>query len=381
MKKQQDDATTNIIYQYYSLNTFYSVIKNTELWFSDAKKMNDTKEDEQVFSILKSELIKIVKEIKKEEIEIKENQEKEKFLKEIENEIVNKNKEYKRHFNEIKKYSIKKDSKKLTELKKRKIKILTILFFNLFKTKNKFISCFSKEGDLLSQWRSYADNGRGICIGFNVDILKTILNKELDKKNYSIDDIMYLKETENNTKNIDEIIEKFYKNRKLLEIVAENVDLDELWDPLFNLDENISKYIFESNIFEVILERALENDEDFTGLRDIFEDITSSIFFKNYGFFEEQEVRILIKKKNDKEDKNKDSIKIFKNKFRINKNNNDLIEYIILSFNKDLFKAIISEIIIGPNNNIEKEDLENYLKSFDILENITIKKSEISYKN
>jgi len=27
--------------------------------------------------------------------------------------------------------------------------------------------CFSKEGDLLSQWRGYGNDGKGICIGFN----------------------------------------------------------------------------------------------------------------------------------------------------------------------------------------------------------------------
>jgi hypothetical protein len=31
--------------------------------------------------------------------------------------------------------------------------------------------CLSEEGDLLSQWRGYADNGSGISIGFNVDFL------------------------------------------------------------------------------------------------------------------------------------------------------------------------------------------------------------------
>src|SRR5262245_51308628 len=32
---------------------------------------------------------------------------------------------------------------------------------------NFYISCFWEHGDLLSQWRAYADNGRGVCIGFN----------------------------------------------------------------------------------------------------------------------------------------------------------------------------------------------------------------------
>ncbi|WP_211831089.1 DUF2971 domain-containing protein [Kistimonas asteriae] len=30
-----------------------------------------------------------------------------------------------------------------------------------------YITCFSKDGDSLSQWRAYADNGTGVCIGFD----------------------------------------------------------------------------------------------------------------------------------------------------------------------------------------------------------------------
>jgi len=32
---------------------------------------------------------------------------------------------------------------------------------------DRYVTCFSKEGDSLSQWRAYANNGNGISIGFN----------------------------------------------------------------------------------------------------------------------------------------------------------------------------------------------------------------------
>ena len=32
-----------------------------------------------------------------------------------------------------------------------------------------FICCFSKDGDLLSQWRAYANDGIGVSIGFNTE--------------------------------------------------------------------------------------------------------------------------------------------------------------------------------------------------------------------
>ncbi|WP_416152053.1 DUF2971 domain-containing protein [Pseudomonas sp. Bout1] len=33
-------------------------------------------------------------------------------------------------------------------------------------------TCFSKAGDVLSQWRAYADDGQGYAIGFDSKLLK-----------------------------------------------------------------------------------------------------------------------------------------------------------------------------------------------------------------
>ncbi|GKW34890.1 hypothetical protein PEC730217_36700 [Pectobacterium carotovorum subsp. carotovorum] len=35
----------------------------------------------------------------------------------------------------------------------------------------KYITCFSKKSDILSQWRAYAQNGEGVAIGFDEDVL------------------------------------------------------------------------------------------------------------------------------------------------------------------------------------------------------------------
>lgn len=35
-----------------------------------------------------------------------------------------------------------------------------------------FVICFCEEGDKLSQWRGYADNGRGVSIGFSEQELR-----------------------------------------------------------------------------------------------------------------------------------------------------------------------------------------------------------------
>ena len=140
-----------VIYQYYSLNTFDSIIKNKELWFSDIKKMNDTNEDKQVFIFLKEEFRKILKEIFEEEKKQKDYEIREELLKRIEE--VAKEKKFEKHLLELKKYSLKKDSEKLKHLKKKRNKIGTLMLLKNIKKDDKFISCFSNKGDLLGQWK------------------------------------------------------------------------------------------------------------------------------------------------------------------------------------------------------------------------------------
>jgi Protein of unknown function (DUF2971). len=38
-----------------------------------------------------------------------------------------------------------------------------------WRTKGVYLACFSEHGDQLSQWRAYADDGRGVAIGFSTD--------------------------------------------------------------------------------------------------------------------------------------------------------------------------------------------------------------------
>jgi Protein of unknown function (DUF2971) len=49
-----------------------------------------------------------------------------------------------------------------------------------------FVACFSRDGDSLSQWRAYADDGRGFAIGFKV--------KELRRMPIQLLDVLYDRE-------------------------------------------------------------------------------------------------------------------------------------------------------------------------------------------
>lgn len=54
--------------------------------------------------------------------------------------------------------------------------------------------CLSEDGDLLSQWRGYADDGKGVSIGFSKEFLENIS----DNKKINLKKVSYSKEAQKN---------------------------------------------------------------------------------------------------------------------------------------------------------------------------------------
>lgn len=53
--------------------------------------------------------------------------------------------------------------------------------------------CLSEKGDLLSQWRGYADDGRGVCIGFNSAYFEKLGSalREREQRNFKLQKLIY----------------------------------------------------------------------------------------------------------------------------------------------------------------------------------------------
>lgn len=114
MFEQRGLATKKLprtIYHYCDLNAFLNIIKTKKLWLSSANCMNDPTEVELFYSNLESR-----------------------------NKCVN---------------------NPLIEV------------FTKRNRANAFLCCFSSNGDLLSQWRAYGDDGEGIAIGFDGELLES----------------------------------------------------------------------------------------------------------------------------------------------------------------------------------------------------------------
>jgi len=226
---------------------------------------------------------------------------------------------------------------------------------NIIYKSERYATCFSKNGDLLSQWRAYANYGKGVSIGFDSIQLDKSIDQFLQRKHIEYD-IQYQTDT------IDElvriIINFFEKSKEIFD-----------W----------AEYGYEWLVTNAIVE--------------FLNDIISS--FKDPSFFEEQEYRFeyiidgnMIRKKDLELHFRANETQIIPylkliskyRKFEINKKNGKYGDIEDDSF--FLHKKLpIREIIVGPSLDYEmtKMGIEELLKKNDY-EEVLIKKSKIPYR-
>lgn len=198
-------------------------------------------------------------------------------------------------------------------------------------------SCFSKNGDVLSQWRGYADNGKGYVIGFKATELLKLPIRALE--------ILYNEGEQ--IKEVEKIVRALHK-------------AEELSEDKFSSDFDTLVYLLGYDL--------------------------SSL--KNPAFLEEQEIRLihlLDFQKSGKFLKLNDSGGLYfgrersgeKVQFRIKQ---DIpTPFIDLDFSdNDKINPII-EVIIGPKNDVLETSISVYMETIG-LSNVEIKKSKASYR-
>jgi len=281
----------HIVYHYCSVETFFNIIKYKKLWLSDSEYMNDNKEGIWIDEVVEKTI---------------------------------------------------KDFIKKTPLEKEKLEALQDEYNKLENYKYYFMS-FSKNGDLLSQWRGYADDGFGVAIGFQSGLIYDILkipeqNNTVSKNMRAKSDIFQFSSTDIEYKNnlIKDIIEKYLTNGTL-----EDADVDAL---------------------------LIKND---------------AIGCKHYSFEEEKEFRIVyspdIESQKFEANKHFDNAvkKLSKKDYRVS--NNQIIPYYEFDFATDGNSLLIPKIILGPKCKLQKNDIKEFLKS-NGFESIRIEDSKSSYR-
>ena len=229
-----------------------------------------------------------------------------------------------------------------------------------------FALCLSEEGDLLSQWRGYADDGKGICLGLNVEeILKFVGISSVS--GFSLEKVEYLSK---------EQIDEWVKN------VA---------NQMLGIVEIILGAIEEGNIQYY---SAKEFDEDIfnTIYYNILSEVEESIKFKTEGFKEEKEWRFFIKNSLNKDDikgkkitsigtlgegARRKTSKYVADNVEFNIKENDMVPFVSLKFEK-FHNNLINQVICGPNNKIREKDLELFLRNYGY-RNCKGRKTNITY--
>lgn len=279
----------DILYHYCDVSTFMKIVESKELWLSNAIKMNDSLETVWINHIIEKALQSVEKPKYKEFIE-----------------------QFIMHYNANQ------------------------------SSVRPYIFCLSADGDMLSQWRGYADDGRGIAIGFST--------KQLNIE-------MKLPYTGVNTNLSTGLFPCIY-------------------------DENIQKELVNTSIKKgiAIYDKDPQNPQNLgTSLIETAPQLRMfSFVFKNSSFAEEMEWRIIhtpmiLAKENDFTYWGSNSEVFFRNK------GNDIVSYFKYALKSIFNTDLIPEIILGPKNSIEQDDFRLYLQGNNLCKTV-VKNSKSTYR-
>ena len=231
-----------------------------------------------------------------------------------------------------------------------------------------FAACFSEHADMLGQWRGYADDGKGICLGFSQKQLKRYIAKNNGIMN--LVKVKYLTKEEITEKREQYANDALNDLRGMAEWLIDNMLLD---TDAQNADTMMA-FNF-SHFIEWI--------------------ITDSLQYKVKGFREEKEWRIYIldshykvpewvylksgaRCRNISVDGRSETLELLNTKMDFYITDDDLISYFLLPLD-DIDSSVIRSVRLGPNNHIRERDLQLYLRKY-WFDHVAIHRSELTYR-
>lgn len=212
-----------------------------------------------------------------------------------------------------------------------------------------YITSFSEQADLLSQWRGYCDQGIGGCIGFNKDLI----NEFCAQQGYDFNKCIY-----DNGHQAD-LLHQLIKDciSTLPQPTISRLEFENAGSKT-QVDHEIGHRIYLEN-----------NNQQTNNALSVFKSKTNVLapMIKNSGFKEEAEWRIVIRNLSS-------SLK-----FRASKSH--IVPYIELPLIKEK-RNIIEEIIVGPNPKIDRcmASVEKLLLNYE-MSHVKISQSKIPFNN
>ena len=210
--------------------------------------------------------------------------------------------------------------------------------------------CLSADGDLLSQWRSYANNGQGFSIGFSKEHLESLSNSQADNEpKLRLHDVLY------------EPSEHEEALRPIFEEIKTSLNDGKLNKPTFGI---LGKFLDEN-------EKKTRQEEYDKQVKELWLKAINMLpnlyILKNKAFSEERESRLISHLNRGKDD---DSL------YRASENK--LIPYRIVRL-KELGALAISKVFIGPKNITPKPVVEKFLKQ-EGFDQVTVEISSATYR-
>lgn len=216
-----------------------------------------------------------------------------------------------------------------------------------------YMICFSENGDLLSQWRGYADNGRGVTIGFDYNTLQ-----EYVKQNFGILElkkVVYISEKDRQKL----ITEKAEELLHLMYMILEAMEKEEV---VYESQDNFENHIFENFYYNIL------------------QVINETVYYKMIGFQEECEWRLYIDNPINKQIDGNKLIRMLGNNIEYNQRLDNFIEqrldfratdtdiqpFVSIGLN-EIGDKIIRKLILGSNTVIRMTDIKLFLKKLDYL--------------
>lgn len=237
-------------------------------------------------------------------------------------------------------------------------------------TNEGFGFCFSSEKDLLSQWRGYADDARGVAIGFS----KAWLEKLIEKPNKSVRELLQLKEMKYDPSELYRDVCQLYDDYKCA--MSNGVHLE------------VKRYSWirpRTDDKEVQRQASITANLDFHTLM-----LISAFQFvlKSSAFHEEKEWRLLrlVDIKQDESNRGTDSKVMYAPK---GDHMVAYVEYPLDDIEVDLIGDLnfrdssmklkpIKEVILGPKHRTPKHMVAQFLKSHGF--NVHVEESAASYR-
>lgn len=285
----------DLVYHYCSADTFLNIVKYKKLWLGDPQHMNDFMEMKWFMNVFDDVI-----------------------------------------------------ASEMTEQGYRQLHEEVIKNINLTR---RYICCLSESGDILSQWRSYAQDGTGVAIGFNPEELN-VRHYELFSQNIHIKESFFL--------NKISYIPKEKVREKILEVLSS--------------DQEVNKFFTQNNLAFDKLEFDMQ-DRIVNLMRQI---LHLSIHIKNPAFSEEKEVRLVYNHMTTYHNNEKHHIKHYANfiqskNYRIS--NGNLTSY----YEFPILNNSIKEIVLGPKNKFNEDEVKEFLKMYN-LPRVEVEKSKASYR-